>query len=102
MVLDGIDYTGSSAAINSVEDYNSAEMTVYPNPSNGNVHFDVNALGMANYKVFDLSGRCVKEGYTVLTATSQALDLSSLDNGTYILNLYTSSNSYTSKIIIKK
>ena len=59
-------------------------------------------LGDANYKVFDLNGRCVYEGRTVLTTTTQTLNLSSLSNGTYRLVLYTSGNSYSQTIVIAK
>ena len=100
--LDGIDYTDDPVAINSPEGDASSELKVYPNPSNGMVHFDVDAMGDANYKVFDLNGRCVLEGRTVLTATSQAINLSALQSGSYVVRLFTSSRGYTANVIIAK
>ncbi len=103
--LDGIDYQSSNVDIVSPEDAinNSAacDLTVYPNPSNGVIHFDVDALGDANYKLFDLNGRCVKEGRTILTSTSQAIDLGQQSKGSYILQLFTASRCYTASVIIK-
>lgn len=103
--LDGIDFESTPVAIVSPQDAadNSqlCNLDVYPNPSTGVIHFDVDALGSANYKVFDLGGRCVKEGNTVLTSTSQAIDLGSLPKGSYVLQLHTSSRSYTGMVIIK-
>ena len=96
--LDGIDYS-DDAAIGSVE---LPSVKVYPNPSNGMVHVDVAELGDANYKVFDMNGRCVYEGRTVLTTTTQTLNLGSLSNGTYRLVLYTSGNNYSQTIVIAK
>ena len=103
--LDGLDFESSSTAIVSPEDAinNSSlcNLQVYPNPSTGVIHFDVDALGSANYKLYDLNGRCVKEGQTILTATSQAIDLGAQHKGSYILQLHTSSRSYTGMVIIK-
>ena len=74
-------------------------MSVYPNPSDGMVHFDVDYLGKADYKVFDLSGRCVKEGSTVLTSTVQCIDLRSLPKGSYVLSLSAGTKIYSAQII---
>ena len=98
--LDGLDYM--DVGIDSPAGPQLNDLTVFPNPSNGMVYFDVNALGDANYKVFDLNGRCVMEGRTVLTATSQAVNLTGLRKGTYVLNLYTSSRNYTATVVIAK
>lgn len=94
--LDGLNY--QTLAIDDVE---TTTIKIFPNPSHGMVYLDVNDLGMANYKVFDLNGRCVKEGRTVLTTTNQALNLTSLPAGAYSLVLYTSANTYSQTIIIK-
>ena len=101
--LDGINYQSSTEDIITPEEAAAGRtnLEVYPNPSTGIVHFDIDALGSANYKVFDASGKCVKEGCTVLTTTVQAIDLSSLPKGNYVLQLHTSSRSYTGKVVIK-
>lgn len=99
--LDGLDYKDNPAAINSPENAIKNNLNVFPNPSTGVVHFDIDALGAANYKVFDASGRCVKEGNTILTSTTQAVDLRSLPKGNYVMQLFTSSKSYTATVIIK-
>lgn len=98
--LDGIDYTDEEPiAINTVQQDNI--FNVYPNPSNGMVHFDVDFIGKADYKVFDLGGRCVKEGTTVLTSTIQSIDLGSLPHGSYTLSLKAGSRTYSAQVIIK-
>lgn len=100
--LDGLDYPGSTAAINNPQPSDAhSQMSVFPNPSDGMVHFDVDYLGKADYKVFDLSGRCVKEGSTVLTSTVQCVDLRSLPKGSYVLSLWAGSRIYSAQIIKK-
>lgn len=96
--LDGLNYKEEGIDI---AESASRTLNVYPNPTTGVVHFDIDAIGEANYKVFDLSGRCVLEGRTILTSTVQAIDLSTLRKGNYMLNLYTSSSSYSAKIVVK-
>lgn len=100
--IEGIDYQDvGNVGIDPVEANKPLSLKVYPNPTHGTVHFDIDALGEANYKVFDLSGRCVKEGRTVLTTSSQAVNLSSLPAGTYTLCLYASSRNYTATVVVK-
>lgn len=96
--LEGIDYTDNV----SIATAELPSLQVYPNPSNGTVHINVSDLGNANYKVFDLNGRCLFEGRTVLTTTVQSLNLNSLPAGTYRLLLYTAANSYSQTIVITK
>lgn len=98
--LSGMDYNQDPNA--SIDMASNQSVKVYPNPSKGMVYFDIPETGKANYKVYDMSGRCVKEGNTVLSTTTQAVNLSTLGNGMYTLVLYTSDNSYTSSIVISK
>ena len=97
-VLDGIDYDGTE----DVDVAEARELKVYPNPSRGMVYFDVPEIGMANYKVYDLGGRIVMEGRTVLSSAAQAVNLTGLHPGVYRMTLYTSSNIYTHTIVISK
>lgn len=99
--LDGLDYETTPVGIEAADGQRVNSLTVYPNPSNGNIRFDIDAMGDANYKLYDVNGRCVKEGRTVLTATQQALNLGSLPGGVYNLQLFTSSRNYTATVVIK-
>ena len=98
-VLDGIDYDGTEEGIDMAE---TRELKVYPNPSRGMIYFDVPEIGMANYKVSDLSGRVVMEGRTVLSSDVQAVNLTGLHPGVYSMTLYTSANAYAHTIVISK
>lgn len=99
-VLDGLDYTDNPVNIHDMEAM--PKLNIFPNPSTGMVNIDVEDLGDANYKVFDVAGRCVAEGRTVLTSTVQTLNLGMLNNGSYRLVLYTSAKSYAQTIVISK
>jgi len=99
MTLDGINYTDDD--VESISEVSAKEMSVYPNPSTGMIYINLEELGMANYKVFDLSGRCVMEGSTILTTTAQAINLKSLSRGAYRLVVFTSDRAYSSNIILQ-
>lgn len=98
-VLDGLNYTDNTG-IDDVQTSRNKSLKVYPNPCKGTVRFDIDAIGDANYKVFDLNGHCVKEGRTILTSTVQGIDLSTLSKGSYILKIYTSANIYSATIVL--
>lgn len=79
----------------------NSQLSIFPNPSNGLINFDIDYIGKADYKVYDLSGRCVKEGSTVLTSTVQSIDLRSLAKGSYTISLYAGTKIYSAKLLIK-
>lgn len=62
-------------------------MKVYPNPTNGefNVEFTVDHDGEANIKIFDISGRVVKQVQTAVAegVSVVTLDISELTAGIY-------------------
>lgn len=99
--LDGLDYTETSAGIDDNGQVIAKHFVTYPNPTSGTVRFDIPAIGDANYKLFDLIGRCVLEGRTVLTSTTQGINLSGTAAGAYRLMLYTSSGIYQTSVIVK-
>lgn len=93
--LDGLDY--SNEGISVVD--NVKRLTVYPNPTCGIVRFDIDYLGRVDYKVFDLVGRCVKEGTTILTSTVQSIDLGTLPKGSYTLTMHAGSQTYSAQVV---
>ena len=82
---------GGSTGLN-INDYEEYEISIYPTPSSKyiNVNFDSELEAV----VFDLIGKeLIREKIT------GRLDISSLDKGTYILNLTDGTNTSTHKII---
>lgn len=78
-------------------------MNVYPNPSAGMVMVELTADNLAaisNYQVFDLSGRMVKGGQ--IAGQRNALELSSLQGGAYILVVQNGDRFMQQVIVIHK
>lgn len=99
--LDGLDYKDPEVGIDG-PDSEAARLSVYPNPSKGMVFINIDAIGMASFNVYDLSGRCVQQGRTVLTSTAQGVNLSQLPAGSYTLQLSVDGRSYSAPVIIVK
>lgn len=76
----------------SVEE-NEQELTLYPNPTNGqlNIGLDVNMI--KDVRLFDLSGKLV------LQSRTSTIDLTELSEGAYTLKVITTEGSYTQMVI---
>ncbi len=78
-------------------------MNVYPNPSAGQVtveHKADNLTEISNYQVFDLAGRMVKSGQ--IAGQRNALELSNLQGGAYILVVQNGDRFMQQVIVINK
>lgn len=86
--------SGGYANVNS---FTTPEITVYPNPSNG--QFYINSKAVFQMTVMDLNGKVIlnkqTKGYTEL------IDLSAFENGLYIINLK-NENTCVSKRVLKQ
>jgi hypothetical protein len=93
--------------IQGIEDQlNENRMSLYPNPSSGNVYLEYNATEDAEIEVMitDLSGQALirKELYFNKGKSSHALDLSTLPNGVYILRYINGDKTFARKITLNK
>jgi len=76
----------------------SAAFSVYPNPANDVLHI-ASDTELNSARVFDVAGKLVKEIH-IGGAFSNAMDISGLDDGVYILEIVTiTGESNTSKIL---
>lgn len=94
--------TPVAAAINAPA--SAAAVAIYPNPSNGklNLSWNIQSAETGKITVTDITGR---EVYTTSATLSQVngvhqLDLSSLINGVYLINIRSGSINYMSKVTI--
>jgi alpha-tubulin suppressor-like RCC1 family protein len=88
------------SAVLSIDTFDiSNNITVYPNPTNGNVNIAVNNLTNVSVSVYDLNGRTIlnKE----LSANENAVDISNFQTGMYLFRIK-SSEGETIKKVIKK
>jgi hypothetical protein len=78
---------------------NTADLSVYPNPSNGLIHVSgTKTYGDFQYQVFDSFGKLVKEG-----SNEKMIDISSCKNGVYVLSIIANGErSISSKITLIK
>lgn len=79
--------SGASKGSVSVDDFVLNNLSIYPNPTNSvlNIAGDLEILANASYKVFDVSGKEVKSQDLKFSSNQTAIDVSSLQEGVYVL-----------------
>lgn len=102
--LVGIDNDNGEGELTADED-ETFSISVFPNPvqTDANIAFELNETSDALIQVYDISGRMVKsERYTALKAGEHTLnmDVSDLNNGTYIMSYRAEGKTATSKIVV--
>jgi len=82
------------------EHSNNQSVNIYPNPASDRVVIDLRAgSSMIDYRIFDLSGRLVQNGF-LPNVDFPELNVQNLQRGSYILHLQAENVSYVAKIII--
>lgn len=101
--------TINSASINSisneielVSELNEKSFEVYPNPTPGPLTVRWYNDGIQDIKLFDLTGREIKNYNFNKTETSIDLNISNLPKGIYIIHFKTTKGDIVSRKIIKK
>ena len=79
---------------------NSSSFSVYPNPSNDAVTLQLGKNGNVNYAIYSIEGKLIlnKTLSSVSENQNETIDISSLSNGQYILQVTTDGVSETKKI----
>ena len=96
--LPGLDYDGTT-------DIESAQpmdrtINVYPNPSKGQMNVEIPDMGEATYTVYDMMGREVLQSRTIFSTNVHQINLQSLPNGAYRLEVTVNGNKYIKSILI--
>ena len=77
-------------------------VSVYPNPSNGDVHLAIDA-NKANVNIYDITGRRIYNGtFDGMNVTSLEAFLSNLNLGIYTINVMSDKGCQTVKLVIIK
>lgn len=76
-----------------------ADVTVYPNPATDEIHIDMLSNGNAHVNLYDLTG--CKVYSRKVGDTSNVIDLSSVKNGIYVLEVQAGSKRKTMKFQVK-
>lgn len=96
-VLFGYDADETPNAVGHATD---VEILAFPNPTDGQFTFTLpNADHNASYKLMDVTGQLILEGYAKDKSTT--LEMSALANGAYCLTVYENGASVANKLVIK-
>ena len=79
----------------------SERLTVWPNPANNSLQVAVSGGQIAGVRMYDVLGNAISAGSVELVATSAQIDISSLTNGVYFVEVKTIEGSYTKKINVQ-
>ena len=80
-------------------------ITVYPNPTNGNLNLEIQTKAdqTVAYELIDLVGRAIRTNQTISNGNySTTLDLSDLESGVYLLKVNINGESTIRKIVLEK
>ncbi len=92
----------TSAILSKEEFVNNNNVTLYPNPSEGELKIQISKYdGNVTLQVVDLNGRLVLEQSNVDFSTEKVINLDSLQSGMYIVKLSGKNLQYTEKVLIK-
>lgn len=75
----------------------ASKLTLYPNPVTDQLHLFSNDLKIENVAIYSLSGALVKN----ISNVNESIDVSNLNNGSYLVKTTTDQGSFTQKIIKK-
>jgi len=91
-----VNKTGSNFTAVKNATANQIKVSIYPNPSNGNL--TINAPQAFNYEIINMIGQTLKSG-TVNDVSTQ-IDLNNFQNGIYFVNVNFGKTSTTQKLLI--
>jgi hypothetical protein len=70
------DFHIAESGLTPMSTFNDRELDVYPNPSNGIVHFSGNTKRLESYKIYDVMGKTIDEG--VIVSNTLRIDVKGL------------------------
>ncbi len=83
------------------DSFSTNQLKVFPNPTTGILNINLTDVsGETNFKLMDMSGRIILNKNT--TESNNIFNLSSFQNGIYILNIKNAEKETTKKIILNK
>ena len=81
----------------SSKDFKLSGVSISPNPISGSGVLNITAGEKADYRLFNIKGQILKKG--VLVSGESKINVSSFDKGIYLLNIKTSKDSFTKKVV---
>jgi hypothetical protein len=78
-----------------IDEENISSIKIYPNPASNFIHIELENTNTALVSIFDTRGK------QVLSTSKNKMDVSQLNPGLYIVEVYQDNNSFQSKLIIE-
>lgn len=104
--LRSVDQDGSSSLSNEVEVSIDNFFGVSPNPANSNVTYSytIGEAQNAQIEIYDVTGKMVKSLFNGVAKANDSIqfNVAELANGTYTIVLKTATNTYTTKLSVRK
>lgn len=98
--LKTVDKDGSTSLSNvvTVAIKSAGTVSLYPNPARDHIQITLDASGVKrNFTIFSVGGTAIKTGTISANEPNPSIDISALNNGTYILNIGTLSQTFIKK-----
>jgi uncharacterized protein (TIGR02145 family) len=91
----------SATGINSIEDNQSSELKIYPNPMTNNAILEIFPPigGDAIISVYDMTGKLIAQIQSSLESSRQEFRLSGLENGFYLISIKSRNYHFSGKLL---
>ena len=93
--IDDIEY---GRTINSIASNESKLSSVFPNPASSQVSIQLNSNELANYQLYSIDGRMIRQGSF---QNQETLNLEDLNSGVYLINIDTKESRDSHRLIIQ-
>jgi len=93
--------TSITTGVNSIENRQSSELKIYPNPTTGNSIFQISPpdAGSAVITLFDMTGKPVAQIQSYLENSMQEFRLSGINSGFYLISVRGRTYKYSGKLL---
>lgn len=87
----------SVTVINSISEFQKNDLSIFPNPTSGLFFIDLASYNLQSFSISDIAGKILMETSEVQNAVP--INLSSFDNGTYMIRIQTDHEVFIRKLI---
>jgi hypothetical protein len=95
--------TGNSETLGVKEFTEKSGLTIYPNPTSGKIYLNSSkTINTYEIRVIDVMGRCLLVENLNQVGSNALIDLGSLNNGVYFLNISSETGRFIEKVVIQK
>jgi len=93
--IEGVTVEGETG----ISDIEAEKISVYPNPTNGQLTIGISDMRFSDMRLFDMMGRQIPIGQSEIGQSEIGIDISHLSSGAYFLKIQTASGELVQKVI---